>query len=532
VTRSGTTPTPQRTVDPATVASEIVRFDVMSAVGRFADTNRTAKSDSGPLMVRTIGTAKFSWPRGEVVNRTSTQIARAILANWVTVDIKRARDVIPTWTADAWSRMGLDPDPLISRLIQASSEEAGSPIQKMIDRLAEGLVPKGWLSRGPDSSAVIDVINKLLQFLGHPVATGNPSRLEQAICPLCVEICEKAKQQLSESLPRLCDDSSLRLSGTEEAANQFVATIDRLVARYQPLAEQHAHQSRVSLEVLMGISGKSRKGTSQEAADAVRQFGTSRLQAVILNEVVAVYKNLRGTLKTFLKDASACRQRLQAELTRLVTVDAATVRSRSPRELLPAGCPSVEAAVESFVSTLNDDDLNLVERRIQATVIERYDGVFNACLNTTDGIQKLIDLLQEETRSYLDARLNDVDLLGMLAANYRTEEAARSALAAAYRDADPHLAGPGPWSKSEISILLSPAATVDLASSVMDATDPIIADAKDEIAYYRELPCVPLAALPHLGPNGENAYLQACETPQGTPHARGDVAKWTSIDAG
>lgn len=529
--RSGLTPAPKQNVDPASLAAEIVRFEVLSPVGRFAEASRPGTSDSGPLMVRTIGTAKLSWPRGDIVNRTSKQIARAVLANWVTVDVKRARDVIPAWTADAWSRMGLDPDPLISRLIQASNEAARGPIHKMIDRLADNLTPKGWLTRSPDSAAVIDTVNTLLNFLGHPVASGNPSRFEEVICPVTVEICERAKQQLSESLPRLCDDSNLRLSGTEEAANQFMATIDRLVARYQPLADQHAQQSRVSLEFLMGVSAKSRKGTTQEVADATRQFGTCRIQAVILKEVVAIYKNLKGTLRTFLKDASACRQRLETELTRLVTVESTISRPRLSNELLPAGCPSVDAAVESFVNSLNDDDLNLVEQRIQASVIERYDGVFNACLNTTDGIQKLIDLLQEEIRAYLDARLNDVDFLSMLAANFHTEDAARSTLGTAYRDAEPNIAGSGPWSKSEISILLSTAATADLASSVMDATNPILAEGKDEIAYYRELPCVPMAALPHLGPNGENAYQMACEMPQGNPHARGDVPKWTSIDA-
>jgi hypothetical protein len=158
-------------------------------------------------------------------------------------------------------------------------------------------------------------VNTLLNFLGHPVASGNPSRFEEVICPVSVEICERAKQQLSESLPRLCDDSNLRLSGTEETANQFMATIDRLVGRYQPLAEQHARQSRLSLEYLMGVSAKSRKGTAQEVADAIRQFGTCRIQAVILKEVVAIYKNLKGTLRSFLNDASACRQRLEAERT-------------------------------------------------------------------------------------------------------------------------------------------------------------------------------------------------------------------------
>jgi hypothetical protein len=531
-TRSGLTPAPvQRNMDATSLAAEIVRLDVLSPVGRFAEASRPVLPDSGPLMVRTIGTAKLGWPRGEIVNRTSTQIARAVLANWVTVDVKRARDVIPAWTADAWSRMGLDPDPLISRLIQASNEAARGPIHKMIDRLADNMTPKGWLPRTPDSASVIDTVNTLLNFLGHPVASGNPSRFEEVICPVSVEICERAKQQLSESLPRLCDDSNLRLSGTEETANQFMATIDRLVGRYQPLAEQHAQQSRLSLEYLMGVSAKSRKGTAQEVADAIRQFGTCRIQAVILKEVVAIYKNLKGTLRSFLNDASACRQRLEAELTRLVTVDSSICRPRSPNELLPAGCPSVEAAVQSFVSSLNDDDLNLVEQRIQASVIERYDGVFNACLNTTGGIQKLIDLLQEEIRAYLDARLNDVDFLGILGANFHNEEAARTTLAEAYRKAEPNLAGSGPWSKSEISILLSPPATAGLASSVMDASNPIHAESKDEIAFYRELPSVPMAALPHLGPNGENAYQTACEMPQGNPHARGDVPKWTSIDA-
>ena len=373
-------------------------------------------------------------------------------------------------------------------------------------------------------------------FFGHPVAVGNPSPLEESVCPVAVEIVEAVQTQLKESLPTLCDDASLRLSGTEEAANQFVSGIERLLARFIPQAEQLDYQARTNYERVMGGSAPARGyKSSNDLAEAARLFATARYQFVLTTEIVSIYKHLRTTVTNFLKDVTACRQRLQGELQKLLATAAAAAAPgpRGSRELLPPHCPTVAAAVEAYTQSLTDEDLGLLESRVQSAVVDRFGGLFHACLNATDGLGTLLDLLRDEARGYLDARLAEVDLVPMFAAQFRTPEAARAALAAAAREAEPTLAGSGPWAKDELTVVACPAvpAARDLALSAVGEGATTV-DADDEIAFYREYPTVPLAALPQLGPAWEAAYQAACEVPQGNPHCRGDVPKWVPIDAG
>jgi hypothetical protein len=536
--RAAGTPGPNRSpeaADRTAAAAELIRLDLFTPVGRAAEGVRPPPGEDGPPVVRTTGFTRYYWPRGEVVNRTAAGLARIVLANWISADIKRARGVIPTWTADAWTRLGLDPDPLFARLAAAAGDSAATPLESLFESRVAPLRPKGWLSRGPDAAAIAGVLTQLTGFLGHPVAVGNPSPLEEAVCPVAVEIVDTVRAQLIETLPTLCDDPSLRLSGTEEAANQFVAGIDRLLARFVPQAEQLDFQARSSYERLMVGAPATRgyKSSPNDLAEAARLFASSRYQFVLTTEIISIYKHLRTTLTQFLADVTACRQRLQDELQKLLATAATAPPPLGPNGLLPPQCPTVAAAVETYTQSLTDEDLGLLESRVQSAVVDRDGGLFHACLNMTDGIGTLLDLLRDEARAYLDARLEGVDLVPMLASRFRTPEAARDALAAAAREAAPTLAGPGPWAKDEVTVVAAPSAPAarNLALAAIDA-DVTAVDAEDEIAYYREYPAVPLAALPQLGPAWEAAYLAACEVPQGSPHTRGDVPKWVPIDAG
>jgi serine/threonine protein kinase len=534
---TGGTPTPgSDSVDRVVAVADLLRLDMFTSFSRELDNQRPLTSPDDPTLVRTAGLSRYYWSRGEIVKRTASGLTRVVLMNWVTADAKRARDIIPTWTAEAWTRMGLDPEPLLSRLTQPVSTLAGAPIDQVVESIIAPLQPKGWLSRGPDVTLIADVTKKLTDLLGQPVTTAKPSRLEECVAPLTKEIIRRTREQLTESLPRLCDDATLRLSGTEEAANQFIAGIDRLIDRFAPHFEQLESTARGSFERLMAATtpSRSRKATPPDIAYIAKQFATARLQSVLTREIVSIYKQLRRTLVAFQADASACQQRLNAELKKLVAKVEAPPFPRGSRELLPPNCPSTQAAVEAYTKTLTDDDLQLLERRVQSAVVDQFDGLFNACLNTTDGVGKLIDLLQEETRAYLDARLMDVDLVPMLAAQFRTQETALMALSHCYREAEPSLTGPGPWSKNEIIAVASPALGTarNLAFSAGIPPEATSIDSRDEIAYIREWPAVPLSTLPQLGAIWEASYQMACELPQGNPHSRGDVPKWVPIDAG
>ena len=139
------TPSPIRppdALDRTAAAAELIRLDLFTPVGIAAESVRPAPGEDGPPVIRSAGVARYYWPRGEVVNRTAAGLARIVLANWISADSKRARGVIPTWTADAWTRLGLDPDPLFARLAAAAGTMAGAPLESFIDTQVAPLRPR------------------------------------------------------------------------------------------------------------------------------------------------------------------------------------------------------------------------------------------------------------------------------------------------------------------------------------------------------------------------------------------------------
>jgi hypothetical protein len=442
---------------------------------------------------------------------------------------------------DGWSRLGLDPDPLVARLMKAASDAVGGPVEKLCAAHMETLMPKGWLARMPEPAAVVAAVNAVTSCLGHPAGgiQAQPTALEVAVAAVGGQIAQDAGLQLAASLPQLCDDPTLRLAGAEEAAGQFLATIDRLLARFVPQIDTLDATARLSFERILAAttSVKGRKPQVQEFMEATQQFPKVRLQAVLFRQLVEIYSKLREKLTAFLSEVSASRLRLEAELAKWMSETDSSPPPRGPRTLLPPGCASTQDSVNTFVNALTDDDLSLLERRIQSAVVEQFGGLYNACLNTSNGIKLVLDLLKIEARSYLDARLGDIDFAAMLGSAYRSAEAARNALTAAAQDAVPTLAGPGPWTKSELMVVGMPPGPgaewiQKLVVAAIPGTTPMTIETKDEIVFYRILKTVPLSALPQLGPTWENAYTGACEAPQGNPHTRCDFTKWISIDAG
>ena len=172
---------------------------------------------------------------------------------------------------------------------------------------------------------------------------------------------------------------------------------------------------------------------------------------------------------------------------------------------------------------------------MQTGLVQTFGGLFQACLNSTEGPEALVRVIRDETRGYLDERLGEVDLAGMLARRFGSAAGIGSGVLRAFEDAVPTLLPPGPWSRGEVPVFGCPlgeggdpirqAAAAVLPPATGDAAVP------DEVVLYREYPDVPLSAFPHLGPGWANAYRVAPDTQQCPPHARLDVDRWIDVDS-
>jgi len=541
----------QRTPDPATLptllkpyseAADLIRLNLFSLLGRTADEARpiAAEDDRRAFTVTAFGMSGFDWPRSEVVSRTAVTVAGRLLRHWATPDPQKVREVIPSVAQDKWSQLGLDPDTLLGHLGAAADQVAGSRVEELIALTADPLVPRGWLARLPDPTAVTVALDRLLNLLGPPASPVKrpPTAVEQALTQKAAELGTSFAADVRSLVPALIDDPQYRLAGTEALIRQFLATTDRLIDQFQNSACELDRAAQAGFECVSlyaHFQKGMRKPSAADFGEAVRHFPRARFQALTQHALVSIYQAVRDAFTAHLSDVVTARQRLEDAI---ATVEALAPPAESPasnRRLLPAGCASVDDAVERFLAVIGDPDLAEIDRRAVGVIEPELGGLVQACLSSTSGPADVAAVVFEETRSYLEARLGAVDFAAMFAERFRSPQQAERVLEQTYQEAEPAWVGSGPWAAHEVTVLGCPDGPGgeplrELARRALPVTDLAVADTPDDLTVYREWPDVPLAALPHLGPAAAAAYQELPEVQQCSAHARLDVTLWRGVD--
>jgi serine/threonine protein kinase len=525
---------------PYAAVADLIRVNLFTELGRTADEIRSIPADGVPAptgpTVAAFGMDGFTWPRAELVARTTRKVARTVLSRWAAPDPARAREVIPTLARDKWAQLKFDPEVVQGRL-QLAADLAVDRVEDQIAQAADPLAPRGWLARLPEPGQVKVALDRLVKLLGPPVSALKqaPAAVEQAVNKTVQETGAAFAAAAREMVPALVNDSQYRLAGAEEMLRQFLTTIDRLINQYLKAAVEldakaQGGYERVSQYAHFNQGG--RKLTVAEFGEAIKQWPRSRFQAMTSRAVVSVYQTVRETLAAQLADVKKARERLEAAAK--VPNQAIQVIDALPgggAQLMPPGCDSMGAAVLRFLGVVTDADLVEIDRRIHRVVKPLYGGVLQACLSSTTGPDEVVNTIYEETRGYLDMRLGRVDMALMFAERFRTPGQAEQAIAHAYQSAEPAWVGDGPWAGAEVTVvgcLCGPGGDRlhDVVQRALPVPGLVIADTPDDLLVYREWPAVPVAALPQVGQEAADAYQSFVDGPQGTPHARLDVIRW------
>ncbi|MCE9563251.1 MAG: protein kinase [Planctomycetes bacterium] len=525
--------------------ADLIRLNLFSEVGRTADEIRAIPADGAPppegVTVAAFGLSGFSWPRAEVVARTTRKIAKLVLTRWATTDPRRAREVIPALAQDKWTQHKFDPEVVQGRL-QLAADIAGDRIEEQIILTADPLAPRGWLARLPEPGPVKVVIDRLVRLLGPPASVMKqaPTAVEQALNKTVQETGAAFVADVQSLVPAMVNDSQFRLAGTEEMLRQFLATTDRFIAQFLKAAGEFDAKAQAGFERVSQYAHfhqGGRKLTVAEFGEAIKQFPRARFQALLSRSAVGIYQTLREALAAKLGEVKKARERLEAAAqtpNSTVEVIEHLPGSGGPR-LLPPGCDSVGAAVLRFVGVITDADLAEIDQRIHQVITPTFGGVLQACSSSQTGPDDVVAAIYEETRAHLDLRLGRVDMSLMFAERYRTAGQAEAAIAQTFQNAEPSWIGAGPWSTSEVTVagcLCGPGG--DRLHEVIQRAIPVpglvIADTPDDLLIYREWPHVPLGVLTQLGPASAAAYQTFADGPGGTVHSRLDVIRWYGAD--
>jgi hypothetical protein len=496
--------------------------------------------DPPPVTVRTVGLTRFGWPRGEVVRRVARIVTPVMLNHWVTADPVLVQQVIPKWAVDQWGRLGLDPERLLARFAAVAAEAVGGPVPDVVAALTEPLAPKGWRAKLPDLQVASATADKLFALVGRPQLLVNkaPSKVDEALAAAADPAARDVAGDLTAVLRGLVEAPAYRVAGAEEAARQLLALFDRAGNWCKKEAKQAQDRAAAALDRMFGLAqgaAGGKKFTPAEFAEAVAAFPEAQFRHLCCLAAGRVYLVARDAVADELAQLTGFRQRLEPLQPDLAAAAEVPAGPPAPGDLLPPNTTTPEEAAQLFLKSLTDDDLSALDVRAQDGLERAFGGLYQACLNTATGADGLVKVLLEEARGYLHDRLGEVDLAGMLARRFGGGRGLADGLAWGHQAAAPALVSGGPWAKTEVTVFGCPAGAGGdpvrrQAGGVLPSRTPAV-DTPDEVVIYRELPAVPLAALPQLGPSWAAAYQAAPEQLQTTPHTRSDVTRWVDVDA-
>ena len=522
---------------PIERVAQFLRCELLTPLGQRAEEKRAKLPKFDAPMFATFGLERFSWARHAVVKRAASVIAPVLLGHWIDPDPAQVRKVVPQWTLEHWANTHLEHDRLLALLKAAGDDKLGFSVEERAQLIAGGISPNGWMKRLPEPHAVAAKVQELTAIFGPPRDHGEPGPLLEAIHLKCVQIKKHVVMDWMAMIPALLDTSTFRLAGTEEVVRQLLVALERnRVAAQEHIADDERAAS-LAFDRLTNYGYQSKGGKKlgiAEFTEALTHYPVKWYAAAIAKQMAALYTHLHDVMLNRLNELSACRHRIQERHQELLAEGKILASLTPTAELLPLGCETVEDAAQRYLQVLNDDDLNELENRFQEALTKQMGGVYETCVNSAEGPVAILKQLRLTTQEYLDRRLGDIDLYGMMKQRYGSTNAVGQAIVQSLLEAEPKLVGRGPWAKAEVCVYLAPPGPggvpiTQQATSVLPPT-AVLADLPDEVVFYREHPQVPLSALDQFGPAWRAAYKSVPEQTQVSPHCRTDVTRWSTVD--
>ena len=523
------------------LAARGIFAEALTAAGRVMDAVRAAVPPSGTATgptVQAFGLRRLTWPRNALLTAAGNRFAAQLLQRWAGKDTAHLTDPLAAWLDGLWAKQELAPEAVVAKFHAAATAALRESPEAVFDAAVDSLRTRTPGAGRMDATAACLVLEQLLKLVGKPDAElAPPGTLDGLVKTAAQKIAADADADLAVLAVSFIEQPQYRLAGSEEALTQLTQrlkdTIEALEDRVHGLArevvEAYARLFQVigSLGHVSGLAAiPGRKASlAGELFDALKDYPTKRLRQVEWAAALGLYRGLLGNIPEYVRDVSFCRARL-AKLEQAFAPPAAGPGDPAGTLILPAGCATVEETADRVIAALPPDDILAFDQALQVDIAKKFRGVANVCLKEarTDDFVKF---LGTRTRAFLDERLERTDPATALL-RYRGDGIELGAvLRAAFDAADPavaQLAGPDPLEAVILALPDGPAADAvrAAATAACPAGEFIPAALPDDILIYRELPRVPLANLPHVGPAAAEHYARhvALDAP---PHARADL---------
>jgi hypothetical protein len=402
---------------------------------------------------------------------------------------------------------------------------------------------------------VIDALKALDNLLGRPgqdVGSTPIGRIPEALSEASSVLVAKWGGKLVAMVVRLIEEPEYRLAGAEEAIRQIVVRIERTLENHEQLGNDlsnRAGEARARIHGLLRAlptlpSAKARAAASAELRELLRNYPKWRNQSLLLQSIGRSFVGLRGTMTDQLREINFCRVRL-GELMQSFAVEQASLRDRifdepapappppiggRARCLLPAGCTTLQEAVERSAREVSSEELQALDRQVQAMIAEQFIGLLHVCMAPANMLKNVEIALEEDVAHATEQRINTTDAAALFFEVFPNDKQVEGQLTAAFNEAAPDLPGIRSSSdRAELCLLTVPATPAGerlkaLARQALPDVPWVFAQGGDEIIVYRETPQRPLAELAQLDQAALDAYHQMTAVEHFTPHSRIDIA--------
>jgi hypothetical protein len=542
----------------SSLAGDFLFRDLASPLGRVADEERGGHGETHkrgaddrpgqPVTFETFGLYRIVWPRQALKRCSARRLCARMVQRWMTKDATPVRPAAKAAVEELWAREELGSEHLMAQLGKACEDALEQTVE---EAFAAALEPLDGLE-----TQQLDHLPQLFQgclqqiekVVGRPdLSAGTQvSAVAEPLTQTAEALIKALGDRLAGFVAQLIEQPEFRLAGAEEAVRQLVATLERELQHYEPLARElweRATEARARFGSLLANLPAAAPANKRQApavanlAELLRAYPRWRYQSLVLQRVVTICVSLRGRLSDQLREVNFCRARL-GELFRAFESTAHELPTESnvgsSRNIYPAGCNTLEETVKQWLHTLSAEELRGLEDRMQQLVQFQFQGLVYVCLTSTNVLDNLESAMLRAAEQFVDSKLTGVNIADMYLGQQASDEQALDELANAFEQAAPWAATRHASKRPEVCILGTPPGPAGerIRQQVREArpgVDCVLSETREDIVFYREAPCLSLAELEQLGPLAFEAYRQMSSLESFTPHSRTDIQEWRCV---
>jgi hypothetical protein len=537
----------------ASLTGEYLVRELTTPLARAADEERARRAASRApaaarpgLVCQTFGAYWFAVPRRLLLQRVARRLCGRLVRNWRGADATGLAEAVRAWAAGQLARHALTPEELARAVDEEAARLLGRPAEDEIEAALAACAPGQADDLAGNPALAAQAITAVTRLVGAPATdrAPAPAALGEALEQVRSLLGTGSEERLAEMALRGLAEPRFRLLGVEEMVQQGLgdalaqeATAHRTEAEVLTRAADALYPRLApQLAALQGGGfwgrGK-RHRAATELLELLRRYGRGRWEILTRQTLGALYDDLQTNLQKYRRKVACCRGRIAQFLEGFGDSAGgdAGVDLGLGQYLLPAGCRTLSEAVERIVATLTREELAEIDGRVQELIAGAFEAQVHVCTAPANFFKELGEEVEREVAAFAAAPLGRAHAAEMYLEQRGQDDTAVGELAAAFAEAAPELAGPERAPGDELNVLAVPPGAEGehfrrLVRQALPDQELVPAASTDDIIFYREVPDLPLRALPQMGQAATEVYTRFLACDQLTPHSRTDVTAW------